>query len=165
MKWISAILLVSLSLAVWAEDKPQPVSKEDQKLAAAEFKRALELRKSGKVDEALLAATDASRLVPADPEYLLTREMLRQQIISSYLDRGNKLAEAGDNPAAAVQFKEALARDPENSYAQQRLHDVSVEDNVDHQKVMQLLAGVNNVELQPAAGKRNIHAGPDMRSV
>jgi type II secretory pathway component GspD/PulD (secretin) len=164
MKWLSAILLLFVSLATFAEEKPKPVSKQDQKLAAEEFKRALELRKEGKVDEALLAATDASRLVPADSEYLLTREMLRQQIVSSYLNRGNKLAEDGDTKAAATQFKEALARDPENSYAQQRLHDVSGDDS-DHQKVMQLLAGVNNVELMPASGKRNIHAGPDMRSV
>jgi general secretion pathway protein D len=165
MKWITAILLVLVSLAAFAEDKPKPVSKQDQKLAAAEFKRALDLRKEGKVEEALLAATDASRLVPADPEYLLTREMLRQQIVSSYVNRGNKLAENGDPKAASVQFKEALARDPENSYVQQRLHDVSGDDNADHQKVMQLLAGVNNVELQPDSGKRSIHAGPDMRSV
>ena len=165
MKWNLAILLICVSLAAFAEEKPRPVSKQDQKLAAAEFKRALELRKDGKVEEALLAATDASRLVPANTEYLLTREMLRQQIVSSYVNRGNKLAEDGDAKAAAAQFNEALARDPENSYAQQRLHDVSSDQNGDHQKVMQLLAGVNNVELLPASGKRNIHAGPDMRSV
>jgi len=164
MKWTCSILLLFLSLAAFAEDKPQPVSKQDQKMAADRYKVALELRKQGKVEEALLAATDASRLVPSNSEYLLTREMLRQQIVSGYLNKGNALAATGNNKAAADQFKEALARDPENSYVQQRLRDVS-DDNADQHRVMELLAGVNSIDLQPLPGKKSIHAGPDMRSV
>ncbi|HKT49505.1 MAG TPA: hypothetical protein VJV96_04380 [Candidatus Angelobacter sp.] len=164
MKWTCTILLLFLSLAAFAEDKPQPVSKQDQKMAAERFKSAQELQKAGKVEDALLAATDASRLVPSNTEYMLTREMLRQQIVSSYLNKGNALAAIGNNKAAAEQFKEALARDPENSYVQQRLRDVT-DDNPDQQRVMQLLAGVNSIDLQPLPGKKSIHAGPDMRSV
>jgi general secretion pathway protein D len=164
MKWTFAILLLFLCLAAFAEDKPQPVSKQDQKMAAERFKSAQELQKTGKVEDALLAATDASRLVPSNTEYMLTREMLRQQIVSSYLNKGNALAAIGNNKAAAEQFKEALARDPENSYVQQRLRDVT-DDNPDQQRVMQLLAGVNSIDLQPLPGKKSIHAGPDMRSV
>lgn len=164
MKWTFAILLLFLCLAAFAEDKPQPVSKQDQKMAAERFKSAQELQKAGKVEDALLAATDASRLVPSNTEYMLTREMLRQQIVSSYLNKGNALAAIGNNKAAAEQFKEALARDPENSYVQQRLRDVT-DDNPDQQRVMQLLAGVNSIDLQPLPGKKSIHAGPDMRSV
>ena len=164
MKWTCAILLLFLSLAAFAEDKPQPVSKQDQKMAAERFKSAQELQKAGKVEDALLAATDASRLVPTNTEYMLTREMLRQQIVSSYLDKGNALAAIGNNKAAAEQFKEALGRDPQNSYVQQRLRDVT-DDNPDHHRVMELLAGVNSIDLQPLPGKKSIHAGPDMRSV
>lgn len=164
MKWICAILLFFLSLAAFAEDKPQPVSKQDQKMAAERFKSAQALQKAGKVEDALLAATDASRLVPSNSEYMLTREMLRQQIVSSYLDKGNALAAIGNNKAAAGQFKEALGRDPENSYVQQRLRDVT-DDNPDQHRVMELLAGVNSIDLQPLPGKKSIHAGPDMRSV
>jgi general secretion pathway protein D len=164
MKWTCTILLLFLSLAAFAEDKPQPVSKQDQKMAAERFKSAQELQKAGKVEDALLAATDASRLVPSNTEYMLTREMLRQQIVSSYLDKGNALAAIGNNKAAAEQFKEALGRDPQNSYVQQRLRDVT-DDNPDQQRVMQLLAGVNSIDLQPLPGKKSIHAGPDMRSV
>ena len=164
MKWTCTILLLFLSLAAFAEDKPQPVSKQDQKMAAERFKSAQELQKAGKVEDALLSATDASRLVPSNTEYMLTREMLRQQIVSSYLNKGNALAAIGNNKAAAEQFKEALARDPENSYVQQRLRDVT-DDNPDQQRVMQLLAGVNSIDLQPLPGKKSIHAGPDMRSV
>jgi general secretion pathway protein D len=179
MKWIVAILLCFVSLAAAAQDKAPPdsrnepktaaapaASKKDQKMAAEEFKRAMDLRKDGKIEEALLAATDATQLVPANQEYLLLREMIRQQIVSGYLNEGNRLASTGKNDAAAEQFKEALSRDPENTYAQQRLHDVSgTAENPDKARLMQLLAGVNNVDLQPAAGKRSIHAGPDMRSV
>jgi len=133
-------------------------------MAAERFKRALELRKDGKVEDALLAATDASRLVPSNTEYMLTREMLRQQIVGNYLNKGNALAAVGNNKAAAEQFKEALARDPQNSYVQQRLRDVT-DDNADQHRVMELLAGVNSFDLQPLPGKKSIHAGPDMRSV
>ena len=165
MKWIVTILLLLVSLSVFAEEKAPPVSKQDEKMAADDFKRALELRKEGKVEEALLAATHASQLVPANAEYLLTREMLRQQIVSAYLEQGNRLAAAGNLDQAAAQFREALARDPENSYAQQRLRDVSDQADPDRERVMELLAGINNIDLQPAPGKKNIHAGPDLRSV
>lgn len=165
MKFMPAILLLLLSLCAFAGEKPQPISSADQKMAADDLKRALELRKAGKLEDALLAATDATKLVPANSEYLLTREMILQQIVSEYIDRGNQLAGEGNQKGAAEQFREALARDSHNLYAQQRLHDVSDDDDPTHRQVMQLLAGVNNIELHPAPGKRNIHAGPDMRSI
>lgn len=165
MKLKPAILLLLFSLCAFAAEKPQPISTEDQKMAADDLKRALDLRKAGKLEDALLAATDASKLVPGNSEYLLTREMIRQQIVSNYVEQGNQLAQEGNQKAAAEQFREALARDPQNSFAQQRLHDMTDDDDPYHRRVMQVLAGVNNVELHPAPGKRNIHAGPDMRSI
>ena len=166
MKWIIAILVLFLSLAGFAEDRAPSVSKKDQKMAEEEFRRAEDLRKQGKIEEALLAATSASQLVPGNSEYALTREMLKQQIVSDYLEKGNKLANAGDHEGSAAQFREALARDPNNSYVQQRLRDVTgTDENPEKTRIMQLLASVNNIDLQPAPGKKNIHAGPDMRSV
>lgn len=165
MRTLLAILLLFLLLPALAEDEAQPVSGQDEKMAAEDFKRALKLRNEGKVEEALLAATHASLLLPGNAEYLLTREMLRQQIVSAHLDQGNRLASAGSLEEAAAQFREALARDPENSYAQQRLHDVSQPVDPDHARVMELLAGVSNIDLQPAPGNKSIHAGPDLRSV
>lgn len=168
MKWILAILMLVLSLPALAqttEKRTQHVSKQDEKMAAEDFKRALELQKRGKLEDALLAATDASQLAPANAEYLLTREMIRQQIVSTYLDQGNRLAAEGKLEGAAAQFREALARDPQNSYAQQRLHDVAAPVDPDRTRVLQLLAGVSNIDLQPAPGKKNIHAGPDVRSI
>jgi len=160
-----AILLFALSLCAFAGEKPRPISSEDQKMAADDLNRALELRKAGKLEDALLAAADASRLVPSNSEYLLTREMIRQQIVSNYIDHGNQLAGQGNKKAAVEQFREALALDPQNLYAQQRLHDVTGDDDAYHRKVMQLLAGVTNVELHPLPGRKSIHAGPDMRSI
>jgi general secretion pathway protein D len=165
MKWPIAILVFFLSLAALAGEKPRPVSKEDQRMAEEQFKRAQGLRKEGKVEDALLAATSASQLAPSNAEYMLTREMIKQQIVGSYLDQGNRLADAGKREAAADQFRQALARDPGNTYVQQRLHDVSDQQNPDKARIMELLASVNNIDLQPAPGKKNIHAGPDMRAV
>jgi general secretion pathway protein D len=177
MKWAIAILVLFLSLAAFANDKAKKsaasegeqkknhVSKEDQKMAEEQFKLAQELIQQKKTEEALLAATSASQLVPMNSEYALTREMLKQQIVSAYLEQGNRLADAGNNDAAAEQFRQALARDSGNTYAQQRLRDVSQPENPDKDRVMQLLASVNNIDLRPAPGRKNIHAGPDMRSV
>ena len=164
MKYMPTILLL-FSLCAFAGEKPQPISSADQKMAADDLSRALDLQKAGKLEDALLAATDASKLVPSNSEYLLAREMIRQQIVGNYIERGNQLAGEGNQKAAIEQFREALARDPQNLYAQQRLHDVTDDDDPYHRKVMQLLAGVNNIELHPLPGKRDIHAGPDMRSI
>ncbi|HYX53576.1 MAG TPA: hypothetical protein VE783_08990 [Candidatus Limnocylindrales bacterium] len=165
MKWLSVILAISLCLgtAAGAKDK-SGLSKKEQQLAESEFKKAVDLQNSGKIEEALVAATHASQIDPKKMEYLMAKQVLIQQIVGKFMDEGNRLAAAGDNAGAMANFREALARDPQNSYAQQRLRDVMPPEDPDKQHVMQLLASVEDINLTPAVGKKNVRLGPDTRA-
>jgi len=133
-------------------------SKQDRKLAAKEIKEALELQRTGKPEDALQAATVAAQLVPGNAEAITLSEMLRQEIMGKHLDQGNRLAAVGDTSGAIKEFQAAHQIDPSNAFIMQRLHDVSppVEDD-DHKHVLELLASVDQIDLQPAPGKRNFH--------
>lgn len=159
MKVGFAILSLFLCLLCAAADEQKPVvSKQDRKLAVKELKEAMDLQRDGKPEEALEAATVAANLVPGDMEAITLREVLRQQIMGKHLDQGNKLASAGDTGGALKEFQAAHQIDPQNAFVVQRLHDVSPPDeDEDHKHALELLASVDDINLQPAPGKRNFH--------
>lgn len=97
--------------------------KADLKRAADDFKRALDAEKAGKTQDAFNAAEAAARLVPNNIEYLTTREVLRQKLVMAHLQSGNELLLAHDSDRATAEFRQALALDPANTFAQQRLRD------------------------------------------
>lgn len=166
MRFWLFILVLSLGAAGLAAEKPHStVSKKDRQAAAKDFKRALELQKAGQAEDALQAVSRAVQLFPGNLEYLTAQQMLRQQIAGNYLQRGNRLAEAGDKAGAATQFREALNLDPENSYVQERLRQVSPADDPERQRTMEVLASVDQIELAPARAKGNIHVRGDTRTV
>src|SRR5579864_9555678 len=165
MKKSFAILSVFFCLACAAADGPKPVdqkpvdskpavSKEDRKAAEKEFKSAQDLQRDGKPQEALEAVVRAEQLVPGNLEYITMGEMLRQQLVGEQMEAGNHLAAAGDSAGAAQRFRTALTIDPQNSYAAERLRDVAPpEGDAYHKHVLQLLASVDQIILQPAPGK------------
>ena len=158
------ILLFALGTACLA-DSHSSVSKKDRQAAAQEFKRALDLQKAGQLEEALLAVGHACQLFPGNPEYMTAREALRQQVVGRHLEQGNRMAEAGNLSGAQAQFREALSTDPQNTYAQQRLHDVLPSDDPDRPRTLQLLASVDQIDLAPTPGPASIHVRGDTRSV
>jgi general secretion pathway protein D len=141
------------------------VSKKDRQAAEKEFRRALELQQAGKLEDALQAAKNAASLFPGNLEYQQACEMLRQQIVGRYLTSGNNLAKAGDLAGAQAQFRAALDIDPANTYAIQRLRDVSPAEDPDHRRTMELLASLDAIDVEPAPGKKSIHVRGDTRSV
>ena len=142
------------------------VSKNDLHQAQKEFQRAVDLQKQGRLEEALTAAASAASLVPSDMAYLTAREMLRSQLAGRYIERGNLLAEIGDKKGATGEFKNALNIDPGNAYAQERLHDVDpAADDPEHQKVLQLLASVDQISVAPKPGHQNFHLRGDAREL
>src|SRR5579859_2088532 len=115
MKTCFTILALFFCLACAAADSPKPaISKHDRQEAEKEFKNALELRKKGKPEDALLAAMRATQLFPGNVEYITMAEMLRQQIAGAHLESGNHMADTGDTAGAVQQFRLALGIDPEN---------------------------------------------------
>ncbi len=167
MKICFAIFSLLFCLACAAADTSRPaVSKHDRKAAEKEFKNALEFRKKGKTEDALLAVTRATELYPGNMEYLMLAEMLRQQLVGTHMEEGNRLAEIGDASGASKQFEVALGIDPQNQFAAQRLHDVAPPDpDPEHRRVLQLLASVDQINLRPAAGKKNFHLQSDTKQI
>src|SRR5215467_13016528 len=174
MKKIFAILPVffCLCLACAAADGPKPadakpaVSKEDKKAAEKEFKNAQDLQRAGKPQEALQAVVKAEQLVPGNMEYITLGEMLRQQLVGEQMEAGNRLAAAGDSLGAAQRFRNALTIDPQNTYAEERLRDVAPPEGDPYKKhVLQLLASVDQIVLQPAPGKKSFHLQGDTRQL
>lgn len=171
MKTWFAILSLFFCLACMAADKPTSVatplvSKEDKKNAEKEFKNAQDLQRAGKPDEALIAVLKAQELMPGNVEFMTMGEMLRQQIVGDHMEAGNHLAAAGDSVGAAQRFRMALAVDPQNAYAAQRLRDVEPPDgDAEHKHVLQLLASVDQINLQPAPGRKSFHLQGDTRQL
>ncbi len=167
MKWCLAILTLFVCLGGFASDKkPQSATpKRDRKAAETEFKQALEYQKAGAVQDALMAASQAALLDPTNTEYAMTRELLKQQLVNQHLERGNKLAEAGNNEAAAAEFREALSIDSQNPYLLQRLRDVSPPEDPTKQHALELLASVDQINLHPTPGKKNLRLQGDARMV
>ncbi len=177
MKSCFAILSLFFCLTCFGAEGPKStaskegpkstVSKSDQKLAEKEFKSALDLQQSGKPEEALLAVIKATQLVPANVEYATLAETLRQQIVGQHLENGNRLAAAGDTSGASEQFRTALGIDPANAYVAQRLHDISPPDDPDPEQThtLQLLASVDQINLQPAPGKKSFHLQGDTKQL
>lgn len=167
MKWCLTILTLFVCLGGFASDKkPQSaVSKHDRKAAEQEFKQALEYQKAGAVQDALMAASQAALLDPANTDYAMTRELLKQQLANQHVERGNKLAEIHNNEAAAAEFREALAIDPQNPYLIQRLRDVSPPQDETKQHALELLASVDQINLHPTPGKKNLRIQGDARII
>jgi len=167
MKRLVYILMLVLSLAAVsaAGKKDGGVSKKDHEAAEQEYKQAVQMQKAGQLEEAIAAATRAALYEPSNVGYATFREVLKQQMINGFLDRGNSLAEAGDREGAAAQFKLGLAQDPHNTYLQQRLRDVLPEAKSEHERVAELLASVDDINLTPQPGKRTLHLSGDTRSV
>lgn len=158
-----SLLLCGLLCA--AREKPRSgLSEHDLKLAQKSFQRAMDLQKDGRLEDAFTEASKASELWPANKEYMTVREVLRNRIAAGFIERGNLLAEIGDAKGAGAQFKQALAIDPQNGYAQERLQDMTPEDP-EHAHVLQLLASVEDVDVKPKPGKQAFHVHGDTHAL
>jgi len=62
---------------------------KDLKAARHAFSRGLKLQHSKNLDDAFSQFEEAYRLIPQNVEYLTAREMVRQQLVASHLERGN----------------------------------------------------------------------------
>ena len=165
MKRFLPILMLLVCLGAFAADGQKSAVKQDRKEAEKDFKQAMEARKDGKLQDALMAASQASLLDPENREYAFTREVLKQQMVHSYVESANQFVQAGNNPAAADALRNALAIDPNDAYLQQRLRDVSPAENPTKQHALELLASVEPLDLKPLPGKKNLHLQGDTRAI
>ena len=147
------------------KDSPKGPSKHDMKLAEKEYRHALELQKDGRTEEAFQEASRAADLVPNDPQFVTTRELLRGQLAGNLIQHGNLLAEIGDQKGAAAQYQAAINIDPQNGYAQQLRENVAPPADPEREQILQLLASVDQIDVTPKPGKRSFHLRGDTRDV
>src|SRR5437762_12418754 len=81
---------------------------KDLKAARHAFSRGLKLQHSKNLDDAFSQFEEAYRLIPQNVEYLTAREMLRQQLVASHLERGNDNLQNGRQVEALGEFRLAL---------------------------------------------------------
>jgi len=141
MRWgWSAVAIAALAAAALAADEPQNLavlpcpqaaasdpacnpSKSDLKKSKIAFSKALKLQKAEHFDEAYEEFDTAARLVPKNLEYVTALAMVRQQLVFDHLQRGNDDVTKGKLVEAQAEFRSASNLDPQNEFAQQRLHD------------------------------------------
>lgn len=162
--WLVICVFLGCLAGMASQEKFDVALTSSQKLAEKNFRHAQELQKSGRTEEAFECAKKAAELVPASPQYLTLREVLREQMAAEYLQRGNAMAQSGDSAGARAQFQSALALDPSNAYVQQRLHDVAPAEPTKEKRV-EVLASVDQTEVKPDSGRHSFHLQADTRAL
>ena len=181
MRWLRAGILTLLSTVCVASDTPAPVSlspcsdnrgaprcqapAKDLKLARQAFSRGLKLQHAKQLDEAFVEFEEASRLIPQNLDYVTAREMLRQQVVATHLERGNQKLQDGRQAEALAEFRIALNTDPQNEFAQQRVKDALGGAQVRMSAAPQLVASAETIAAQPNPEHHDFHYRGDSRGL
>lgn len=176
----AAIAVAFFSALSWAQTAPQKadpaectrlrtptaceVSQRDLDKARDDFRKGLDLQKQGSTQQAFDAFAQAARLVPRDIEYLTTREVLRQQLVLQHLKAGNALVGAHHDELAKAEFRQALALDPSNEFARQRLSDTLPPVQGSLSKFTYVDAP-GQLQLAPKAGTHSFHFKGDSKQL
>jgi hypothetical protein len=153
-------------------------SAKDLKAARQAFARGLKLEKLQKqqssansqdpsqiLKQAFYEFEDAARLVPQNVEYLTAREVTRQHLAGMHLERGNSALLDGRQVEAMAEFRIALDLDPQNEFAQQRVHDALGAIPVNAATPPQVIASQDSLAAKPIDGKHDFHYRGDSRGL
>jgi general secretion pathway protein D len=138
---------------------------KDLKAAREAFARGLALQHEKKLDQAFSEFEEASRLVPQNLEYVTAREMLRQQVVASHLERGNDNLQNGRQVEALADFRYALHFDPQNEFAQQRLRDAAGPLPIHSVGPPELIASIDALASKPKEEHHDFHYRGDSRGL
>jgi Flp pilus assembly secretin CpaC len=117
-----------------------------------------------KSPEALAAFEESSALNPSDVTYATTREYVRQELVAQHLERGNRLVEQNRRVEASAEFREALALDPTNAFAEQRMRDTWAT-TPEKAPAVPPTEYASEQELSPRPGKLNFSFRGDSRQL
>ena len=138
---------------------------KDLKSARQAFSRGLKQQQAKHLDRAFSEFEEASRLIPQNLEYLTAREMLRQQLVNSHLEKGNDSLMDGHQVEALGEFRQALLLDPQNEFAQQRLHDAVGPAAVQIMGAPQLVESIDAIAAKPQEEHHDFHYRGDSRGL
>jgi general secretion pathway protein D len=144
---------------------PVPASAKDRKAAKHAFNQALKLQRSQKLDEAFYEYEEAARLDPQDIEYLTAREITRQHLAGTHLERGNSDFSEGRQAEALAEFRTALSLDSQNEYAQQRLTDAMGPAPIHTTGPAELVESADTLPIKPVDALRDFHFRGDSRDL
>ena len=141
------------------------VSKKDLKLAKAAFSKGLKLQEAKHLEAALDEFETASHLVPQNVDFATARELTRQRLVHDHLEQGN-LALLSDNQVLALgEFRNALALDPENEFARQRLSEALGKPASNVAAASRVLADAGPITLVPDDKHADFHFRGDAREL
>lgn len=137
----------------------------DLKAARRAFSRGLKFQEQKSLDEALAEFEQAARLIPQNVEYLTAREMVRQQLVSAHLGKGNANLQDGKPVEAMAEFRQALHLDPQNEFAQQRLRDALGPLPVRTAGAPEVVASADAISVKPKEERHDFHYRGDSRGL
>ena len=144
---------------------PPPPSPQDISEAKKVFKAGLKLKSADKTEAAFDKFELAARLDPRSVEYATARELARQQLVMEALERGNKAMLAKSEVAAAAEFRQALAYDPTNEFARQRLNDSVWESSPPPSRSLKVLEKSLEVSVSPSPERKDFQFRGDSRTL
>jgi general secretion pathway protein D len=183
MRWVKSILAVlGLTIAAFCADQPQNIpllpcgqgepgtpncnpSRKELKEAKAAYTKAVKLQREKRSDEAFEQFERAAQLDPRAVDYVTAREMARQELVYEHLERGNAELLKGQQVEALADFHSALQLDPQNEFAQQRLHDALGEWAPKLPATPQVLADAVEVRVAPSPEHHDFHYRGDSRGL
>jgi general secretion pathway protein D len=136
MRWVGYVVVWVLASAALSAQQVPPVlpcppaaseakcnpSRKEMKEAREAFSRGLKLQKTYP-DQAYEEFQRANDLVPRNAEYMTAREVARQQLVYSHIERGNSELQSGKQIEALADFRSAVTLDPSNQFAKERIRD------------------------------------------
>jgi Flp pilus assembly secretin CpaC len=170
--WLAAVLCLGTCLfaqtaalhpvSTEAENAPKPPSKAAVKRARKLYDRAQRAQKDSKFPQAFDELDEAIKLDPTKAEYLSLQEMIRQQLVTNHISQGNDLLAAKKQVEAMAEFRQALALDPKNEFALQRLEDslparAAINGVAPLSHTLRVVAESQPTVLQPSSAHHDFH--------
>jgi general secretion pathway protein D len=166
MKFRVVIMVVLAALACAGEQPGHAkISKHNRREAETDYRKAVALQKEGDLPGALKSAAAAAVLDPNKAKYGELHDSLLREVAAQYVTQGNMLADAGDNAAARTRFQAAQELDPDNTFTRQRLLDVAPEKATGKRHLLEVVAGVDQIEVRPKPGRQSFHLNSDTRAI
>lgn len=147
------------------------VTKQEKKQARQAFDRGRKLEGENHLEDAYKEFVHAVELSPQTLQYVTARELVKARLVFDHIENGNSIlaSEAHNSLAniqAAQEFHAALALDPENQYARQRLQDTSLANSVPLRRVLpQRLINAGEIHLQPKDDLATFHYSGDIHGL
>lgn len=182
MRWgnMAAILVFATSLTAADQPVGTPIlpcgqgsesatgcnpSKRELKDAKNAFSQGVKAQKADHLNEAYQHFKTAAELNPRNVDYVTARELVREQLVYQHLKDGNADLLKNNQVNALASFESALALDPKNQFAQQRLLDALGSSGPPPDQTPIVVAQASELHVQPNPVKAAFHFTGDSKTL